>query len=384
MSSVHLKFKNRICILKGCLIPCERSHKGISEKPSRNSCTGFNKNCAKTVAHIKNSKVFADADIDYILENDDLPSFICYGCLRGVQRRPESFTPYLPLVEWHRNSKTRAQISNYETHLTASSTSDLQFRVDKCPFICMPLFLNHPNLYKGEPNEIQTKKAEIKERKSMIEKEFADISSSKTPKSTKNSRKNIGSSSDKRFGSVVPTEPNLCKICLQEIKRGGHSKADCTAKRGALKRMLEIARDRDIDEPLAVSVINDKIADNSINGGLRSGNNKRKNISTKHFRITEISVDDSINIMRTGKFSKAQYRIAHAFSKDANGLRKLPSLKSINSELDRRMEGLVSTHESYWPGKPNAKQLENIKALLEVGTFKLIDGVYHKRSPPEC
>ena len=148
--------------------------------------------------------------------------------------------------------------------------------------------------------------------------------------------------------------------------------------------MLEIARDRDIDEPLAVSVINDKIADNSINGGLRSGNNKRKNISTKHFRITEISVDDSINIMRTGKFSKAQYRIAHAFSKDANGLRKLPSLKSINSELDRRMEGLVSTHESYWPGKPNAKQLENIKALLEVGTFKLIDGVYHKRSPPEC
>lgn len=85
--------------------------------------------------------------------------------------------------------------------------------------------------------------------------------------------------------------------------------------------------------------------------------------------------------MRTGKFSKAQYRIAHAFSKDSNGLKKLPSLKAINAELDRRMEGIVSTHEDYWlHKKPSAKELENMQALLEVGSFKKIDGVFHKKS----
>ena len=185
-----------------------------------------------------------------------------------------------------------------------------------------------------------------------------------------NLSKNTSVLDQSSVNSKPTAEPNLCKICLTEIKKGINHSSICTAKRGAMKNILKLIKNRDIDEPIAVSVINDKIGNNVVNGSLRYGNNKRKNISTKHFKIVEVSTDQSINLMRTGKFSKAQYRLAHAFAKDANGLKKLPTLKNINAELDKRMEGLVSTKWDFFECKLSKLETTNLKALLATGTIK--------------
>ena len=147
--------------------------------------------------------------------------------------------------------------------------------------------------------EINKRQKELDEEKKSIDK-------------TINSSKNttfLDQSSNQSINNPPPL-PKICPICRAEIKKGCHRKADCTSKRGAMKHILQTIRDRNLDEPIAVSVINDKIGDNVVNGSLRSANNKRKNLSTKHFKIVEVTTDQSINLMRTGKLSKSQYRLA--------------------------------------------------------------------------
>ena len=373
--SVHSSYKNRICVIKGCIIPCQKTgRKSVAEKPHRNSCHAFKRSCEKTVQHIRDSKVFSDEDIDYILDNDDLPCYICMGCLRGLQRTPEKYTSELPIVDWHRNNlKTRNKSTIYSDHLNVEKIDQLHDTIHVCPYICQPLFNDHPNLHKGCPSQVQVQRSEFKKRQIELDQEKLKFEKSM------NCSKNTTVLDQSEVSNQSILTPRLCPICAGEIKKGGHSKAECTPMRGASKNLLKLMRDRDIDEPIAVSVINDKIGDNVVNGSLRSGNNKRKTISTKHFKIVEVTADQSINLMRSGKMSKSQYRLVHAFAKDANGLKKLPTLKSINETLDERMKGLVSTAVDYWNRKPKASELENMDALIQTGEWRLQDGVHQKR-----
>ena len=72
--------------------------------------------------------------------------------------------------------------------------------------------------------------------------------------------------------------------------------------------------------------------------------------------------------------------LSHAFAKDANGLKKLPTLKSIDAELERRMEGLVSTVVDYLETTPKASELKMMDALIRTGEFRLKNGVYEKKA----
>ena len=137
--SVHSRYKNRLCCICCCILPCLKTHgKNVSDKPNTNKFRKFSKTCETTVKNVRDSKAFSDEDIDYLLDNEaDLPSYICYGCYRSLQRTPEKFSPELPLVEWHqKNLKTRNKSAHFSDRENSHNQHENDLAETRAPDHC--------------------------------------------------------------------------------------------------------------------------------------------------------------------------------------------------------------------------------------------------------
>ena len=139
--------------------------------------------------------------------------------------------------------------------------------------------------------------------------------------------------SEKKRISDPPITYPLCPICSDTLKPGGHKY--CSGKRVAMANITNILIERNIAEPLAVTIINKTIGRNTINGDMRAANNKQVAITTKRLRTVEITVNECIDFLRDNKFSKKQFRMCRKFAKrcDVNRLTTIPGDKEINSQF---------------------------------------------------
>ena len=302
--SIHFKYKNRICAFKACIIPAVKNGASVSHVPNANKCRKFSKSTPKNVQTVRDSGVYPDAELDYLLEQTDLPEYICINCWMRLSRNPELVSPELPIVEWHRSTKTR----HYHDHIDVKTLDALALKINTCPLICKVLYERLPHLNRGEPSENRSKIMELKDSMDTISKQI------KTTEKFENKRLSSTKSTSRKLPTPIPTklEINVIKVCPKchgQIGKGLHRKSDCTEIRGASKNLFKILVDKNIDEQVASKVISNKIGKNKVNSTLKSGNNKKLSITTKHLRLVDVPPEECIDILRTGKFSKKQYKV---------------------------------------------------------------------------
>ena len=322
-------------------------------------CRKFAKSSPKTVEKIKSSKIFENSDIEYILNCDELPDYVCSSCWNKITRNPENFEPGLPLVEWHKSQKTR----KYDEHLTVTELQHLEPSLNSCPKICKILYERLPNLFRGAPNEAQNRsmclKAEIEEKNKELEKQ-----EKKQKKSLPKTRSSLPEKPDSTTAESV-----ICKKCYTEIGRGKSHK--CGVRR-TVANLFEIANRTSVAQPLACKIIDQEIGKNKVNGELRGPNNKPYSVTTKRLRTVDISPEDCINAMRANKLSKKTLKSFIAFGRklDPNGLSSVCTFKQINQALDERMAGLVSTKWDFFECKLTTLETSNLTACLATGVIK--------------
>ena len=221
-NSIHSKYKNRICAFKGCIIPAVKNSTSVSHIPNANKCRKFSKSAPKTVQQVRDFKVYPEAELDYLLEADDLPDYICSVCWDKIRRNPESVSPELPLVEWHRSTKTR----HYHDHITVQTLDDLSTGITTCPLICKVLYDRLPHLNRGEPSENRSQIMELKESLENISKKIKNTEKSETKRLSSSSKR---TSRKLSLPTPIPTklEINVIKVCDKchgRIGKGLHNR----------------------------------------------------------------------------------------------------------------------------------------------------------------
>ena len=282
--SLHAKHVNRICAIRGCIIPCVKDRKTVSEKPKPGCSRPFTKKTIKTVQNLRDCKKYKDTDIDLILNSSNLPSRICEKCYSQVRSYPENLPKSLIVSDWYKTLKTRNNFSKFNTHLSIENLADLEPHVASCPLVCQMIVNSNKNLIKGVKTDADLKAAalnlelrELELEKQLIEKKRRQLELNSRLKFDVNN--NVSTPTSTKYSKSLPKIPKsklrhhkrrTCEVCFQLIKPGGHR--TCSAKIKAADTLVKVLTDRNIQQPVASQIINQEIPKNSVNAKLQTLN----------------------------------------------------------------------------------------------------------------